>query len=196
MTFAGKLKSDWKTVLLGGVYVTGILIMFILPFFSLTGYSIISNTLSDLGAQSTPNAWIMNSVLIIIAVSSVITVWEYFDGFVLHRILLVVFASSLTLLAFLNDSPVDHDINNNIREAGWHHYFAGTAVLSFTILSLATSFVLEKQLERALSMGAGILIIFLAVLMSEAERYSGVWQRLIFIIVFGWLIYILKVREQ
>ena len=101
-----------------------LLTMFILPLFSVTGYSLIRNTLSDLGAQSAPNAWIMNSVFVSLAAGSVIAGWEYFEGFMLQRIILVLLGISLTLMAFFNHAPVIPDVKFNIGEDGWHAYFA------------------------------------------------------------------------
>jgi hypothetical membrane protein len=189
-------KTNWKILLLESSYLTGFLAMFILPVFGAPGYSIIRNTLSELGAQSAPFAWIMNSVFIILALSSIIAGWEYFEDFLLHRIVLLLCSASLMLTAFFNHAPANPDILYNIKESGWHAYFAGTAILSFTILSISTSFILEKQYDRILSVTAGISIILLSLLMSEAERYSGIWQRLVYIITFGWMIYMLKTREK
>jgi len=170
--------------------------MLILPVFSVMGYSITRNTLSELGAQSAPCAWIMNLVFIFLALSTIIAGWEYFEDFILHRILLLFCSVSLTLLAIFNHAPANPDLLYNIRESGWHVYFAGTAILSFTIFSISTSFILEKQNDRILSIAAGISIILLSLLMSEAERYSGIWQRLMYLISFGWMIYMLKTREK
>jgi hypothetical membrane protein len=189
-------KTNWKILLLECSYLIGILAMLILPVFSVPGYSITRNTLSELGAQSAPCAWIMNLVFIILAISSIIAGWEYFEDFLLHRVILLLCSVSLILLAFYNHAPANPDILYNIKEAGWHVYFAGTSILSFTILSISTSFILEKQYDRILSIAAGISVILLALLMSESERYSGVWQRLMYIITFGWMIYMLKTREK
>jgi hypothetical membrane protein len=186
------MKPSWKIALLEGACVTGILTMFILPLFSLPGYSITRNTLSELGAQFTPFAWIMNLVFLILALNSVNAGWDYFEDFVLHRIALVLCALSLILMAIFNHAPADPDIPYNIKEAVWHSYFAGTAILSFTLLSLATGFVLEKQFDRAVSVAAGFSIIFLSLLTSEAGIYSGIWERLMYMVSTGWLIYILK----
>ena len=57
------------------------LVMFILPLFSVPGYSIIRNTLSELGAQFAPYAWIMNFIFVSLALGSVIAGWRYFEGF-------------------------------------------------------------------------------------------------------------------
>ena len=193
--FIGKIKKNRGIIALTVAYILMLLVMFILPLFNLPGYSIIRNTLSELGAQFTPEAWIMNSVFVSLALGSVIAGWGYFEGFGLHRIVLLLFCISLTLTAFFNHAPVNPDIQYNVREAGWHAYFACTAGLSFIILSIATSFILEKQQDRLMAKAAGISSIFFTVMMSEADLLAGIWQRFMFIISFGWMIYTFKTRE-
>jgi hypothetical membrane protein len=188
-------KTNYKILLLEGSYLVGILVMFILPLFSVPGYSITSNSLSDLGGQFAPNAWIMNLVFIIVALNSLIAGWEYFEDFVLHRTVLVLCSVSLSLSAIFTHAPADPHILYNVKEAGWHAYFACTTILSYIILIISTSFIQEKQDDRVVSMAAGFSIILLSILMSEADKYSGIWQRLMYLISFGWMIYILKARE-
>jgi hypothetical membrane protein len=189
------MKTKRVIEILAAAYYTGILAMFILPFFSVPQYSLTRNTLSELGAQNTPNAWVMNVIFISLAFGSAFAGWRFFEGFMPHRIVLVLFGISLILLSFFNHAPLNHDIHYNLREDGWHAYFACSASLSFIILSLATSIILEKKQERLLAIAAGLSILFLSLLMSEAESAAGVWQRLMFIISFGWMIYIFRTRE-
>lgn len=189
------MKKNSRIMVLTATYILTLLVMVILPSFSVPEYSIIRNTISELGAQFSPYSWIMNSVFVSLALGSLIAGWGYFEGFVLHRIVLLLFCTSLTLTAFFNHAPVNPDIQYNVREAGWHAYFACTAGLSFIILSIATSFILERQQDRVLSIAAGISALFLSVLMSEADLLAGIWQRLMFIISFGWMIYNFKTKE-
>jgi hypothetical membrane protein len=189
------MKTKKGIMVLAAAYILVLLVMFVLPLFSVPDYSIIRNTLSELGAQSSPHAWIMNITFVSLAIGSVIAGWAYFEGFTLHRIALVLFGISLVLTALFNNSPVDPDIRYNITEAGFHVYFACTAVLSFTILSIATSLIMERQLERLLAVAAGLSAIILSVLTSESYQLAGVWNRLLFIIPFGWMIFNLRIRD-
>jgi hypothetical membrane protein len=190
-----KMKKIKGIMVLEAACILMLLAMFILPLFSVPEYSLIRNTLSELAAQSAPYAWVMNIIFVSLALGSVIAGWEFFEGFVLHRFILVLFGISLTLMAFFNHAPVNPDIQYNIREAGWHAYFACTTGLSFIILSIATSFILEKQHERQLAISTGISVIFLSVLISEADQAAGVWQRIMYLIYFGWMICSFKTRK-
>ena len=80
------MKPKLGIKLLTAIYILVLPGMFILPFFNVAGYSIIRNTLSELGAQSAPHAWIMNFMFISLALGSVVAGWRYFEGFMFHRI--------------------------------------------------------------------------------------------------------------
>jgi hypothetical membrane protein len=172
-----------------------LIVMFVLPLIGMPEYSVIQNTLSDLGAQSAPYAWVTNFIFILLAAGAVIAGWRYYDGHLFHRIILLIFGLSLTLAALLNDAPVGKTAHYNTGEAGWHAYFESTSLLAFIILSLSTTLMRERQGGRILSVASGILVIFLSVLMSETDHLAGVFQRLIFIIMSGWLIYTFGIRE-
>jgi hypothetical membrane protein len=64
------MNRNWEIMVLAAAFILMLLTMFILPLFSVTEYSLIRNTLSDLGAQSAPYAWIMNSVFVSLAAGS------------------------------------------------------------------------------------------------------------------------------
>lgn len=188
-------KNRW-IIVLAAVCIMTVLVMFVLPLFSAPGYSIIRNTLSELGAQSAPRAWIMNYYFIALAIGSVVAGWRNFEGFIFHRIVLVIFGLSLLSMALFNHAPVNPDIHFSLTEDGWHAYFACTAGLSFILLSLASGLILDKQQDRLLAIGAGLSMLLLSILMSEAEWAAGVWQRLMFMIAFGWMIYNFRARES
>jgi hypothetical membrane protein len=189
------MKAKRKISMLAAAYSLMLLVMFLLPFFSTSEYSITSNTLDELGAQNTANAWVMNITFIILGISSVISGWASFEGFTLHRILLVLFGISLSLIAFFRHAPLNPDIPYNITETGIHAYFACTALISFIVLSIATGFIMDRQHQRLLAVTAGLSAILLSVLTSESDHLAGVWQRLLFIISAGWMIYNFKTRE-
>jgi hypothetical membrane protein len=183
---------DWLRIFLFTTCFLMIPGMFILPALSVPEYSIVGNTLNELGAQSAPNAWIMNLIFIMLGISSLIAGWKYFEGFLFHRLILVLFAASLILMAFFNHAPVSPDISYNKMEDGWNAYFTVTASISFIILSFSTSFITERQRDRMMSLTVGISAVFLSVLMSEAHQLAGILQRVQFIMSFGWIIYSFK----
>jgi hypothetical protein len=183
-------------ILFTGVYLLMLLAMFMLPFFIISDYSIIRNTLSELGVQSSPASWIMNSIFAALAFSSVISGWRCFEGFVFHRIMLILFGISLTLAAFFSQAQVSYNIHYNMSEDGWHSFFACTTWMAFIILAFSTALIQEKEADRNLAIGTGLSAIFLSLLTSEADKTAGIWQRLLFIISFGWMIYTFRTMDN
>jgi hypothetical membrane protein len=183
------MNRNKEILILVAAYCLLLMVMFILPNFSTPEYSIASNTLSQLGAQNTPNAWIMNLTFVSLGIGSIIAGWRYFEGFAFQRLFLILFGTSLTLAAFFNHAPINILIQYNIQEDGWHSYFIFTNGLTFVILSVTSTFIIDKQQDRLLAACAGLSAIFLSLLMSEAAQAAGIWQRLFFIISFGWMVY-------
>jgi hypothetical protein len=189
------MRTKFRISVLTTAFILMLPVMFILPFFSLPEYSITVNTVYELGAQSTPNAWIINYTYIFLAISSVFAGWSHLESFMFHRIVLVIFGISLTLSAIFNHTPVSNDIPYNITEAGLHEYFACTATFSFVILSISSGFTRERQAERILAVAAGLSAIILSVLISESDYMAGIWHRLLLLISFGWMIYNFKKND-
>ena len=186
------MKKKVKIVLLASACFMMLPAMFILPFFEGPDNSIIRNTLSDLGAQNTTGAWIINSIFVVLAISSVISVWGCFRGFAFQRVILVLFGISIVLSAFFNHAPANSAVPYNISEDGWHQYFACITWIIFAMLAFSTALIFKKQTDRSLALFAGISVLLLIFLSSESGQTAGIWQRLQFIISFGWLIYTLK----
>jgi hypothetical protein len=189
------MKKKVKIVLLASACIMMLPAMFILPFFAGPDNSIIRNTLSDLGAQNTAGAWIINSIFVVLGFSSVISGWDFFKGFVFQRAILLLFGLSIVLSAFFNHAPVNPAIPYNISEDGWHKYFSCITWIFFVILAFSTALMHKKQTDRSLAFMAGISAVSLSLLSSEAAQTAGIWQRLLFIFSFGWLIYTLKTTD-
>jgi hypothetical protein len=189
------MKKKAGIILLTGAYILLLLAMFILPLCDSYDHSITRNTLSYLAGQSHPGSWIMNSIFATLAISSVISGWGYYEGFAFHRIIMLLFGISLILAAIINQTHLTCKVLYYVSENGWHLYFISTAWLTFIILSFSTSLVLEKPSDRLIAIFTGISVILLSILVSEADRTAGIWQRLLFIISFGWMIYTFKPRD-
>jgi hypothetical membrane protein len=190
------MKEKMAIFLLTGTFGLMLAAMFILPFFMVPDHSLIRNTISELGAQCLTNSWIMNLVVVALAVSSVLAGWRTYEGYDFHRIILLLFGISLTLAAVFNHAPVNLDIEYSIMEDGWHSYLMNTTWLSFIILTFSTARIQEKPDSRLWSMITGISAISLLLLVKEANQTAGIWQRLQFIISFAWMLNTYKQTNQ
>lgn len=165
------------------------LVIFILPFFSAEGYSIMANTTSQLGAQNTPNSWIMDWTFISLGISAIFAGIEIFNKHYFHLVLLFIFGIALSLTGIFKHAPIDLSLAYDIQEDEWHSIFASITGFAFTILAIASAFVLQKRSDKIIAMGIGCLATLLSILMFKVPEIQGVFQRGIFISSFAWLIY-------
>ncbi|MBD3638317.1 MAG: DUF998 domain-containing protein [Crocinitomicaceae bacterium] len=172
------------------------IVIFVLPYFSLDNYSIIKNTTSHLGAQSTPNAWIMNVVFILLGAGSIYSGWSMLKYFWVQRTLLLIFGLSLISAAFFRHAPIDPTLPYIPRYDELHSIFASITGFSFTLFAISTAFVLKTKTQKICAAGIAILAMSLSILMFTVGDYMGVWQRMIFICSFGWMIYIFKTENH
>jgi hypothetical protein len=70
-----------------------------------------------------------------------------------------------------------------------HSLFASTTGFSFTVLAISTAFIKEGKSEMILPIMIGVLATILSLLIFKVENLTGIWQRLMFITTFGWMIY-------
>lgn len=173
-------------------YLLLILTMFVLPFFSVDNYSILKNTTSHLGAQNTPNSWIMNVTFILLGMSSIFAGWSHYKGFWFQKMLLLIFGFSLVAVAIYNHAPINKEVLYNIKEDKLHSLFASITGFSFTILAISTGLIKDIKSKMILPICVGVIATILSIMMFKIENYMGVWQRLIFIISFGWMLYEFK----
>ncbi|MBT8311026.1 MAG: DUF998 domain-containing protein [Flavobacteriaceae bacterium] len=171
-------------------FILMLLVIFILPFYSFPEYSIFKNTTSHLGAQLTPNAWVLNTTFVLLGVATLIDGWRFLRFFWVHKVILFVFGISLIACAFFQHAPIIKEMPIDLQEDLWHARFANLTGLSFTVFAIASSFLLNGWFQRTLAILIGIIAVLLSVLMFEYEELMGVWQRLIFICSFGWMMFV------
>jgi hypothetical membrane protein len=169
-----------------------IVTMFVLPFFSAEGYSMIQHTTSQLGAQKTPNSWIMNVVFALMGISSIGAGWSHYRGFWFQRMLLLIFGVSLMLVSIYSHAPIIESLTYSERSDNLHSLFASTTGFSFTLLAISTGFIKGTKNKKLLPIMVGVLATVLSLLMLQVDNMMGVWQRLMFILSFGWMIYEFK----
>ena len=68
-------------------------------------------------------------------------------------------------------------------------------MFAFSILSIATSLIQERQYNKLIAGAAGISAMILLVLTTESEHFAGIWNRLLLTISFGWMIYCFNTIE-
>jgi hypothetical protein len=130
---------------------------------------------------------------VVLATGLVITGWHCYKGFMFQRIFLLLFGLSLIMTALVSLNGMFINVAQYQGKNGWYSYFITTAWLTFIILAFSTSSILNNASGWFLSVFAGLSGLFLTILMYEAEFAAGIWQRLLFIISFGWMIYTFRI---
>ncbi len=166
-----------------------LLTIFILPFYSAEGYSIMKHTTSHLGAQNSPNAWIMNTVFFLLGITCILESWLHLKRFWFHKTLLIIFGSGLILVAFFQHAPIIGGIPYSILEDTVHSIFATVVGASFTVFAFSAAYIENTTRRRVLALGVGFVAIVLSMLMFSVADLAGLWQRIMFIISFIWLIF-------
>lgn len=166
-----------------------IVVMFVLPFYSVEGYSILRNTTSHLGAQKTPNALIMNIVFVLLGITCILEAWRYLRDYWVQKILLSIFAIGLILVAFFRHAPIMTDTLYNINEDALHSLFASMIGFSFTLFTITAAFIEKTIARRLLALFLGLSAMGFSYLMFTHQSLAGLWQRLMFMVSFGWLLF-------
>ncbi len=170
-------------------YILMLLVIFILPFYSVEGYSILKNTTSHLGAQNTPNSWIMNWTFVFLGVSCIVDSVRYLKNNNTSKLLLIMFSSFLILGGIFKHMPIDVSINYNVFEDFLHSVFASATGFSFVLLTFSTLLTKQSKTIKIMSILMGMLATILSILIFQIPEYMGIFQRIIFITSFFWIIY-------
>ncbi len=185
-----------RPVLLGTACVAMLLTVFILPFHSVDEYSILKNTTSHLGAQNAPYAWVMNMVFVLLGATAIVEGWLRLGNYWLHKVILAVFGTSLIVTGVFRHAPIVPDVPFSTYEDGLHSLFASITGFSFTLFAIAAAAIEPTKVRRLVAMGAGAVAILVSILIFRMEDYAGIWQRLMFIVAFAWLLFFLGSRGR
>ncbi len=188
-------KQHKDFMLLCGVYIILIVIGFMLPFFSDPEYSISKHTLYELGAQKTSYNWIMNVVLILLGLITFANGFRILQKQRIQLLILLVFCVSLLLSAIYLSAPINRKFVFDSFQNEMHSVFSIITGISFCVYSLVISFAARWKSQKLIALFVGIFTLIGSFLMFIHSDYRGIYQRGIFIIAFGWILYSFKYYE-
>lgn len=177
-------------------YIVLILVMFILPNYSSENYSLLKNTTSHLGAQNTQNAWVMNITFVLLGAACIIEAWINLQPYWFQKVFLTIFGAGLIMIAIYQHAPITEGIPYSVSEDNMHSFFATVVGFSFTSFAISAVFIEQSKIRRMLALLIGIISIVLSVLMFSMTNYMGLWQRLLFIISFAWLLFFMEGQKD
>jgi hypothetical membrane protein len=160
-----------------------------MPLISFEGYSILSNTTSHLGAQGSPNAWIMNLLFILMGLISIIIVIS--SKVRVHQIFGSLFGISLTMTGIFRHESLIESYLSNMTYDKLHSLFATLTGFSFVLIAYSHGFMSEKK-QRGIGIFVGIVTTLISISMGVFTNYIGILQRVMFVIAFGWLFFVYK----
>lgn len=169
-------------------------VMLLLPRWSFDGYSLLENTTSHLGAQGSPRAWVMNATFLLIGTATLLAGWSVFRRFPLVLFLLGVFSFSLALTGVYRHGPLVQGVEPNAFEDGRHSLFATTTGLGFVALAVSVAFISARRGDQALALAVALAATTLSVAMALWPGLMGLFQRVMFVMAFAWLIYVTRDR--
>lgn len=171
-------------------YMLFVLVAFILPFFSFKGYSIINHTTSHLGAQGSPYAFIMNGMFVLLGLLSFYTFFQ--TKVVFYQVIGGLFGISLALTGVFLHGPLVEGIVVNTLYDTLHSVFASTTGFSFTFLVFGHAFM-HKGSRRVEGILLGSISTLIPLFMVFHASFQGLYQRMMFLIAFYWIFFVLKV---
>ena len=154
------------------------------PLYTVGGYSAISNTVSQLGAQHTVHNYIMIAGFIILGGALA------FDGVKHYATTLlpfILFGGFMGLAGLFPHKPLDPAVSFNTTIHSTHATLAAAAGVAITagfiwqgVLSLATR-------QKLICFYLAIVCVVFPILMLQYPIYQGIIQRLMYLQVFIWL---------
>lgn len=190
------VKTPFRQTLFLYSYILLLLVMLVLPFFSVEEYSILRNTTSHLGAQGAPNAWIMNTVFILLGTTCMWKGVPAFRRYPFQQVVLIFFGLSLVATGFFQHKPIVAGIPFNAFEDQMHSLFASVVGFSFTVFAMSLIWIESERNRKLQAFGMALLAMILSILIFNLSDYAGIWQRVMFASSFGWMIMLFQRRSE
>ncbi len=175
------------------VYILFLAVSIGLALFSFDGYSILSNTTSHLGAQGSPNAWVMNFVFMCLGAMSIWIVLSSKIRF--YQVVGMIFGLSLILTGVFRHAPLMDSIRTNLFHDQLHSVFASITGFSFTFLAAGHGFMSHKW-QRASGLIMAVVATLIPLGMIALPTFMGLFQRVMFMSAFGWLFFYMKPPKE
>ncbi len=184
MRFYGVLYTITYAILL--------ITIFVLPFFSFKDYSIIRNSISELGAQNVPNNWIMNSSIMLMSLSIIALGFKSLKTNILQIVFLLIFSFSFLLTGIFEMAGLDYKVYRyNYTYDALHSLFSLLTGIAFCVFCILLIFILKEVKHKIQSITMCTLAMVLTFLIFIYPEYRGLFQRLLFVSAFSWLFFAL-----
>ncbi len=164
--------------------------MFVLPLFFFEGYAITENTISELGAQKTPGNWFANLTIILLSFAVVLLGTQQLRPYWKQLAALYFFSISLFFTGVYQLAGLDaHTYIFNYTNDALHSLFSMLTGFAFCLFCFTLIFIVEKRNHKWQTFAVFLIAMVLPLLMFQYPEYRGIYQRILFLVAFGWLFY-------
>ena len=153
------------------------------PLYTVDEYSVVSNLISELGAQQTQNNFIMIAAFIALGGGIL------FDGFKRFHVSLLPFILYGLLMAIVGlfpHKPLNPSLNFNEMCHNLHGIIASVAGTFITVGLIWQGFR-TKGVHRVICFYMAVVCIIFPAIMLSIPNYQGIIQRVMYVQVLGWL---------
>jgi hypothetical protein len=157
------------------------------PAFNVEGYSSMHHSTSELGAQDTQGAWIMNAGFIAFGAGVLTDALRGFRGAYIPAALFAVFGAAMILTGIFSHRPIDPDAAYSVLEDDLHSVFSSIVGAAFAFGVLTFMYVRRDLGPAAAHWVAVAAATLLPLGMYFYPSIEGVLQRLMFFVSFVWL---------
>lgn len=157
------------------------------PLFTAPGYSLLRHSVSELGAQCAPNAWIMNLGFVVFGLGVFADAAKRIRDVPAGAISFMVFGASMALAGIISHRPIDRALSYDVLQDQLHSALAAGVGVGFAVGTLCFAFAVSGRSARIACGMASASALAIPAGMNLLPDIAGVLQRVMFVISFGWL---------
>lgn len=153
------------------------------PLYTVAEYSVVTNLISELGAQHTQNNFIMIIAFIVLGGSIAI---DGLRSFRLARLPFIIFGVAMAIVGLFPHKPLDTTINFNSTFHDIHGIIASVAGTVITV-GFIWQGLRNNGCQRMVCFYLAAVAIVFPLLMLNIPDFQGIIQRLMYLQILGWL---------
>jgi hypothetical protein len=153
------------------------------PLYTVNEYSVVSNLISELGAQHTKNNFIMIIAFFILGGS---IAFEGLKSFQVSLLPFILFGLAMAVVGVLPHKPLDASLEYNLTYHNLHGIIASIAGTVITVGFIWQGFRAQKK-QKLICFYMALVAIVFPVLMLSYPKYQGILQRAMYLQILGWL---------
>jgi hypothetical protein len=109
---------------------------------------------------------------------------------IVSKILVLTFGACMITVGFFQHEPVAGYGLNNVMESNIHSIIANVMGIAITLFAVSLIFDKNARIKyRVIALLAALISSFLSFTLAVLPNYYGITQRIMFMLILGWLFY-------